>query len=270
MTPDQEKLFEVLHSLGIERYHEELPVYKYVPVETGKKILRTSTIKFSTASELNDKDLEMELLRANATEEQKLISTKEWISAKIAELPAEERAKLPNDADLDEWIRKFGLVKFNELLLQGYEKQRDKIGIFCTTTSPKIKKMWKNYADRNKGICIEFKFPSLFSNLYTALKVNYDKTFDALDLLDETGTQNEAAIYRWIFTKREHYRCEHEVRIVSEVLMGIHEIDKDFITGVYYGKRIDPKDKKEIKSILFHNDFPHVKTVQLFDRDLYI
>ena len=109
--------------------------------------------------------------------------------------------------------------------------------------------MWKSYADNHKGICLKFKFPTLFNQLFYTFQVCYDPVFSALDLLDNDGSQIDAVVQRWLFTKRSHYRHEREVRLCSHVLKGIHAIDKSFITGIHFGKKTTANSKKQIENI---------------------
>lgn len=84
LTPEQQQLIDELERFGIQRYDEDLPLYKYVTIETAKLILGNCTIKFSTPTELDDNDLEMDLLNANASEYHKTETAKELVKEKIA------------------------------------------------------------------------------------------------------------------------------------------------------------------------------------------
>lgn len=151
---------------------------------------------------------------------------------------------------IDDFANRLPLDQFNQLLLSGYKAQRNKFGIFCATSAPDNEAMWNAYAEMDTGICIEFTFPTLFNKLFYAFQVCYDTVFSALDLLDTDGRQKDAVVQRWLFTKRHYYRHEREIRLCSNVLKGVHPIDKSFITSIHFGKKTTADNKKQIETIV--------------------
>lgn len=258
MTPEQAKLFKELADHNIHRYDDRNNIYKYVDAETAKLILMDCSLKFSTPAELKDNDMELCLLNLN-------LNLKQLREKKITGLM---NALMNNGGQTYKQAREFVKSKkgqeflismptqdYKNILLQSYGSMHDVYRFFCATTSNCNPQMWENYAKNHTGVCIEYKFPTFFTSEYFAFKVYYDSEFKPFDFYDEKCKENLMSVYRWFYTKRERYKFEDEVRLVTSRKEEIFLFPQEIITGVYYGRETSQKDIEEIERLLIGYSF---------------
>ena len=249
MSDDFRKMFEDLAKYGILRHDEDKPLYKYVSIDTAKKIIGNGTIKFSTPHELNDNDLDTSLLNPTVSEAEKIKITQEIIK-KHSDLHPELNQYIDPEYGAFKLQQIFTDLDFNLATLQGYEAQKKSVGIFCSTTNKTNKYMWEKYAESHTGVCLEFRFPTLFNKIFYTFTVTYDFEFNSGMLFNKDGSVNSLTINRWLFTKSKKYDIENEVRIITENSIGICPFPKKLLTGVIYGRDISDKDVFEIDELL--------------------
>ncbi len=247
---ETEELFNALAKLNIHRYKADKRMYKYMSIDTAKKVLANGSMKFSTADELKDNDLEMALLNFNLTPEMQ-----------EKELDKVCAVLLQNGHNKD-WVdARRKQINCIEMLTYSFKALQRKVGFFCGTTSNGKSEMWQNYADANKGVCIEYTMP-FFNPHYYSFKVNYDREFKPMDLYDKDCKEIEASIQRWYFTKRVQYEFEDEIRVFYPYGNGIFSVDKRAFTGVFYGKETAPNDIAELEQILNNGGYSFNKCVK--------
>jgi len=98
-------------------------------------------------------------------------------------------------------------------------------GILCFSERWDNPVIWSHYADKHKGICLEFEVPSALLS-----KINYSQARlkDQIKiLLNSDHASQEEAMMRVLMTKFAHWRYERERRI----FLGLEEIESD---GNYY------------------------------------
>jgi len=102
-------------------------------------------------------------------------------------------------------------------------------GILCFSESWRNPVLWSHYADRHKGLCLEFEIP------ITELgKVEYrDSRLPLPKKIDETFMQ------RLLYTKFKHWEYEQEYRIYIQL--------EEEIEGIYYS---DFSDKLKLKRVI--------------------
>lgn len=252
MSDDFRKMFENLAKYGILRHDEDKPLYKYVSIDTAKKIIGDKTIKFSTPHELNDNDLDTSLLNPKVNREAKAKITigllKKHPNQNLVHY-IENEMNTPNSKLLltDEG--------FNAAIIQGYEEERKNVGIFCLTTNNTNDYMWEKYAENHRGVCIEFKFPCLFTSQFYTFTVSYDSKFDPETLFNDDLSVNSLAVNRWLCTKNKNYSIENEVRMIAEKHFGICSFPEQVLIGVYYGKRTSEEDIFELERLLEQGNY---------------
>jgi hypothetical protein len=247
---EMEELFNTLAQHNIYRYKADTRIYKYMCVDTAKKALNNGSMKFSTADELKDNDLEMALLIFNLSSE---------MQAK--ELDKVCAALLQNGHNKN-WVEaRRKQINCVEMLTHSYKSLQKKLGFFCATTSNNNSRMWNDYADKNKGVCIEYTIP-FFNPHYYSFKVNYDKKYNPMDLYDKDGNVNEVSVQRWYFTKRIQYEFENEIRVFYPYDSGIFHVDKRAFTGLFYGHETSPNDIVELEELLINSGYSFNKGVK--------
>jgi Protein of unknown function (DUF2971) len=259
MTNKQALLFKTLAEYNIHRFDDSKKLYKYVSAKVAKEIFSKSTLRFSNAKSLQAEDLEPELLIMNLNIKQlRELKTKTFIKSMVDHnyktyqqakdfFKTAEGKKLLNTGD------------YKAILRESFLTTHTSFRLFCATTSNNNSRMWKEYADNETGVCIEYKFPTFYTSHYVSFKVFYDKEFKSFNFFDKYGNVDTISAYRWIFTKREKYNFEDEVRIITDRNNGDFpfidfKFPKQIFTGVYYGKFTKQNDIEEI-GVLLQNGY---------------
>jgi len=246
------KLFVEKYFKGIvEKIDPNKHYYKYVDFYTARKILTNSTLKFSTPLELDDNDLEHSFLKTNAGEDDLCkIKKKAFINVmKNKNYTDEQIGNFINNPIFNEISKTLPsdlLVKETHKVLDTFRSQ---YSIACLTTSNNNERMWYEYAKKGKGFCIEYKFASLFTKMFTAFKVRYDdNSFDIYEDL-EKNLLNFESLTKWLYTKRTVYAFEDEVRLMK-VGPCFLPLPKEIFTGIYYTKNTKQKYIDAIEKLL--------------------
>ncbi|WP_302279555.1 DUF2971 domain-containing protein [Brachyspira pilosicoli] len=144
-------------------------------------------------------------------------------------------------------------------ILNDYQNLLDRIKIACLTTHNDNTLMWSHYADKHKGICIEYDFNSI--NNYTIKKVLYknsimksNRIVNIFERIEDFKTEKyyiESFIDLFCIKSKE-WKYEDEYRIIYD--------DKEknengilkpaIIKNIYFGIKTPEKDKKLIANII--------------------
>ncbi len=256
-------LFTELAKYDIHQPDEKKCLYKYVTMNTARLILGNHSMKFSTSIELDDKDLESCLLYHNYSRSYIKEQQKKLFSESLQEPFYKKVFELPNRKARKEFMRKhplgkamkkeFGNAAIIEEHVKAFEDQKNTLGLFCATTASNKKYMWESekYGDCEKGFCIEYKFQSLYNELFNAFTVSYDDEMMPLNYLDENGRLDELSVHRWLCTKSKSYKDEDEIRLLSGVgKVGIFIVPIEAFTGLYYGKQTPPEQIEQMELLL--------------------
>lgn len=87
---------------------------------------------------------------------------------------------------------------------------RDKYRIFCLTTKPTHTRMWSHYADKHRGLCLEFATNGWIGDAY---KVAYEMQHPAVDL---TSIEDGNFTITSLLTKSSAWSDEDEFRLVNQ------------------------------------------------------
>lgn len=253
MKSTNDDFYKELAAHNILRYEEGKPLYKYVTIETAIKILTDSTLKFSTAEELGDNDLDMALLEVNLTDEQ--VTTKKEKdfrkslreNLKMTESEIEERVGSPFGRN---FLDRINTDTYRHQILNSYKVIPKEFRFFCATISNNDKEMWDSkYTDFGFGLCIEYDLPRECKYYYT-LMVNYDKEYKSFGMFNDPDLVDEIAMQKWYFTKKEEYTFEKEVRLFTHKPFRFLKVHKEHFTGLFYGKKTTQTDIDTIEKIL--------------------
>lgn len=250
MSDDFKNMFFELSKHNINRHDEDKPLYKYVTLETAQKIIGSGTIKFSTPFELKDNDLDVSLLEARVDED-----TKKKILANVLKRNLNPQFAAFMEAQLENPAVNIPNDEFVSVLLKGFENERNRYGLFCATTDYRSEFMWNKYAEAGRGVCLEFKFPSLYTKMFYTFTVAYDSEFKPSKLFNEDGTVNSVSVNRWLFTKHSRYALESEVRMMTETSIGITPFPKEYLTGIFYGRETSDSDKNLLEGLLANGEY---------------
>ncbi len=135
------------------------------------------------------------------------------------------------------------------------------VGVCCFTENIQSIIMWGHYGDGHKGLCLEFDF-DYDSNVMR--RVRYQNHIETIEVNREYQLNSDylndlVKSVRYIKHKDWHY--EQEVRMFQP--KGTKEsYHPTRLTSVYFGCRMDPKDKLEILKILKDKKYSHVKAYE--------
>lgn len=225
----------------IQQQFETIPLYKYQAFPTNpdkrawlREILIEHKLFFATRKDFNDP---FDCVVPS------LLQTPGTIVKRFAEEFVE--SKFPQDPPAEQ------LVKISKLMsvdaLQGMradvQNDVDRAGITCFSKVRDDILMWAHYADKHKGLCLEFDGSANCNFFGEALPVEYED-FTPVPL----GEDSMKAMTRIILTKSKHWSYEREYRIFRPEMAG-RKLDYpvELLTGVIFGCMLPHDDRKLVK-----------------------
>lgn len=230
---DAQRYIETFGLTPYDPFTETL--YKYVSVETAKKILEGSSLKFSIASDFND-PFELTIDHIDFT------TSKEEFWSLIKRTHKGTRAEKRN------------LYKENknkpQVLADGLrtalDTMKQEFGICCFSKNHNHTLMWSHYATNHYGVCLGFK-GFIPNNTMFIFHVKY---VDKLDSIKYWTKEREKLIPLWIYTKSLAWAYEEEIRATHIKYNGLVNFPSEALTEIYYGLRTSQSDIQEIETIL--------------------
>jgi hypothetical protein len=114
-------------------------------------------------------------------------------------------------------------------------------GVFCLSEAADVDRMWFEYSDGHRGICIEMAVPHV---LNSARKIDYVTDLPTVNYWNFTHEELALLI---IFTKHAKFAFETEWRIVEKELPpGAHRFAGPIVTGVIFGHHTSDHDKGRV------------------------
>lgn len=263
--------------------HDRSSFYKYVSSEVAKIILVNKTLRWSSPLLFDDPFDVTRVLAANIKPseiQECLIDRLIDLVQNNAELPSELNPKL---RFIIETVRKSGRNDVKEEIINSFHDSKNELitespaldelremwknmaptfRILCFSARNNIMSMWDRYADKYKGVVLEFAcLKELDSSWLIAEPVQYRPSF-----LDKVGwgrllTLNQEEITKYIFheschTKTPDWSYQEEWRIVSFNSAGENGEYSDYkfnpkeLSSVYLGPEICAQDREIILSLL--------------------
>ena len=141
-----------------------------------------------------------------------------------------------------------------------YNDLLDRIKVGCLSSKNDNTLMWSHYADKHKGICIEYNISKIFiDNNSTIRKVNYDKNMveEKMDYIKrfsdiKIGDKNITKLLELFYIKSKEWEYEDEYRILYyDATANSNGITiKLPIKSIYFGTETSEEDKKLIYDII--------------------
>jgi hypothetical protein len=187
-----------------------------------------------------------------------LIQGKNWVSDPLNfndpfELRVTEIKNSNNNSELvylDEQSR-YMRVKYNEIVSSH--------GVVCYSKVEPNLIMYSHYADKHKGMCLEFNIPS--KNNYKLKKVKYCIEFEKIQFsLDPVIFKDE--IEKIMTTKSIHWNSEEEYREIFASKECYSEYP-GMLTGIIFGCKTNRQDIVYISS-LFENKMDKIEISKSF------
>jgi hypothetical protein len=263
VSPSKVLLRKVLTECRLQQHDHSKPLYKYLSCETAKKVLSSSTFKYSSPLLFNDPfEFSSDFIKFE-------VSNKEELNRSVKET----MTAIGLNSDVP-WFYKLVYDGVLEDLNDRWRKQLDSIKkesrVLCLSESYDNTLMWSHYAEGHTGVCLGIVVPEMF-HIWSGetLKVSYTnkpriQTFSMLDRIEQ-----RRLLLRWVFMKSKHWAYEKEVRIHFQhqerlyfAATGIeHEVPDDPLATfvpfdpvqlieIYYGISCKQDDIREIQAIL--------------------
>ena len=267
------------------RIHERQSFFKYVSATTATVILTHRTLRWSSPILFNDPfDVPREIT-FGFTPDNVFQAASRHLTALI-ECPPEDTSQLqPKLRLIAETMRKNGAPDIKAKLLRGiqelatsYRPRKESLDemreiwrrllpelrVLCLTESPGHIAMWYHYADRYRGVVLEFKcIDELDSASLTARPVEYPVEKPAIYtaegwaklLMMQNRITTEKFLELATFTKSPDWSYEREWRVTSwkrPADIGLYtdyKFDHRELGAVYLGPMISPTDRETLTSL---------------------
>ena len=225
-------------------------LYKYMPLSDEKRkeyirqIFQDHTVWFSNRADFND-PFEFHFTPSFEA------TTYEKIEV-FARALQRKNPNLPNDSAKAEATSAILYTSQHPTVLEEWEQRRlslfakrldEEVGIFCLTEHKDDILMWSHYADKHRGICIEFRPVNEEHNefYHQAHKVIYpkDNSPPCLNFYHYRDNSGEWAV-KCLTTKALHWEYEGEWRIIDVSNgPGKRSLPPGFISSMILGCRIE-------------------------------
>lgn len=261
MNPFANKLIDE----NIIPHDQTQKVYKYMSMDTAKKVFSTGNLRFSSPSIFND-PFELNIGFIN------------WSIPRGQLLNRILNQAVAQDLDLQS-INALGrrptsdLVKVYRNII---EEHRRNLLLFCTSRTRSSTLMWSHYAQNHKGVCIGLYLPTFYENLDLATcNVHYvDKVYPPLNILSDNRQEWAVDYYKWINSKSKIWEYEGEVRscilnIEKKIPLkdGLYydlSYPKENFDEVIFGAGVQENEINDLRKIISENEFPIAIFGQMF------
>lgn len=276
-------------------HNDRLHFFKYMTASTAKIVLADRTLRWSTASELNDPfdmqfnlsiNVDREQLRVAALDKMwELYAGDQPIPARnIVGVMMELLRQAPEKMARGEFEAQFGpsVVEGYDRLIARLPKTNAEVEshvasnkILSLTTAPDNNLMWTHYTNGHRGVVMRFRSIPAFDSVYGMAKpMNYVTDVpslyseqDLVEIISGIATTDAGEILdKIILTKSADYEYEKEWRASTgfgrnedapfeDVQFGVNELD-----GIVFGMRISDDDKTQIQMLA--SEYPNVELMR--------
>lgn len=152
-----------------------------------------------------------------------------------------------------------GLIKdsekrkdYVERIKEHHKKNVSNAGIFCCSEINDSITMWSHYAEKHKGVCLEYDVLEDTSFFQFVKKVSYTENFPEKATLSEIlNNLDNSLLYISILTKSAYWEKEKEVRVIETNQKGKIEIKNlDCLKSVIFGLNCEKKFKRKLIEIM--------------------
>lgn len=227
--------------------------YKYSSVsENFKTNLANGQLWFSSPSNFNDPFDCKAYIDFGSSEDECRLNFEKFNKAFDVILP-ELYSKIWND-----------LLKkpddFN--LLNSYSASKnfeEWLGVSCFSEKFNNSLMWAHYADKHKGVVLEFKKDLDGFLTQNLLPVNYFKSYPIIRVSDFKQEQMISIAYQVICAKGYEWKYEKEWRAIAVPGNKLYNYNKNELTGIIFGLNTEDHIIQEIVNIINSSGYKNVK-----------
>lgn len=214
--------------------------------DTACQVISSNTLKFSLASNFNDPfDCDINVLKFDFND------------------PGPDVKK-----DLLEIKAMFPMLNLSkdeqaEMYREIQKEKVDNSAITCFSLEVHNTLLWSYYADKHKGVCLEFDNlqPDPFEGI-TIHDVAEGIVGYSYEIIDYCKDKKEG-LRRLFLMKLEEWQHENEYRIILyRKPAGLYTFNKRFLTRVFFGLNIDPGQAIQLQRLCIDSGFGHVDFFQ--------
>jgi len=182
--------------------------------------------------------------------------------------PAAHKLNDPLEFDFDLTTSRVNGVPIDPVSLEDAKAQMKNYGVLALSELNNNILMWSHYADKHRGICIEFERTDTneLGNWDYCLPVLYQQELPSFEPLE---LEDSKAVTQALSTKGEYWEYEREWRILT------YKSNKHFplpgdIKSVIFGLNMPQKKREEIVSLLGHTVryFEAIRSKRYFALDI--
>jgi len=224
--------------------HEIEYLYKYCPIDSKdytKKIITDNELHFSNPVDFNDPFDCRPKFKFHASEDEIKKFFKEYYKENLPQLNREQRR-----FKVKETMKKkrFENPELNDVIKRSIQNVLNETPICCFSEERKDILMWSHYADKHRGICLQFDGTSHTPFFGEALKVHYQEKYPTINAF--TGTDAEKS-EKALLVKAEYWGYEAEWRIIYfGKEKGNYEFPEEHLRGIIFGAKISDENKKKV------------------------
>lgn len=231
-----------MSTLDSETNFETVPLYKYLACPDGDKkrmewvrhIIVDHNFFFASRRSFNDPfDCVIpDLTQIPGTFLKRFVE--EFVDRRFSDASESEKLQM---------ITKLMSVNALEDIRSGLQDEVDKAGIVCFSKVRDDILMWAHYANKHKGLCLEFDGSSNCIFFGEAQPVEYEE-YTPIPLQEDSNRQ----VTRAILTKSKHWSYEREYRIFRPGVAG-HKLNYpvELLTGIIFGCLMPEKVRESVK-----------------------
>ena len=224
--------------------HFEGKLYRYQPyvgeyVEFVNDLILNNRIYYSNPLQFNDPfDCKMYGIKFSEERVERFMRERFERGMALVEMIQPRTAPLPKEVKcvfLEESVKKNSpkTLEGCAQVIQGLHDLVEKeIGVLCLSSDPMNILMYSHYADRHRGVCLEFTLQQ--DNIFNPEPVRYVRDFPTLDF-GLSHDVNKALAVALIATKSKDWEYEQEYRSLRGGGAGVIEIPDNYLSGIIFG-----------------------------------
>lgn len=215
-------------------------LFKYINIDGLEKTLKNCTLKFTKPEDFNDP---FEFNDSLVKREISKYHLKEIVKHRE---PKVSRRRLKGLMK----IYKTDKEEFNKEIEMQFKQRKDTTRVTCFSLVNDSLLMWSHYADKHKGVCLEFSHDTLqkkFISDFQVIKVKYTKKIVPSSL----SVYRDEAINHWVRTKSRDWEYEQEIRyLLGSDPVEFQKFDIRALKHIYFGCRIQEVDKQRVENLV--------------------
>lgn len=152
--------------------------------------------------------------------------------------------------------------EFEGRMARMIEDGRSTIGVCSLSSDPAVSKLWADYADNHRGICLRFDDVD-FDDRYNlsrrphfglAMRVSYQDDRPRIQVWGKD--QGYEKLVKYLLTKTRRWEYEQEWRLVDSGFTGNRPFPPAALSGVIFGAAISEADRVEVINWIRANKLP--------------